>query len=150
MTVAEEFAFQQTLARLEETSVIQKMKQFCHHRTTDTYHHCKNVALHSYRLAKQLHWKVSGKSLAVGAMLHDFYLYDTHAEHFNFYEHTFHHATRALLNADRHFALNSIEKDMIYSHMWPLNLTHFPRTRETFLICLSDKICAVKEVLRML
>ena len=33
---------------------------------------------------------------------------------------------------------------MIRSHMFPLNLT-LPRYRESVILCLADKVCAVKE-----
>lgn len=42
------------------------------------------------------------------------------------------------------FALNAVERDVIARHMFPLNLTP-PRYRESILVCIADKICAVYE-----
>ena len=47
-------------------------------------------------------------------------------------------------NAERDFQLNAVERDMIVKHMFPLNLTP-PRYRESILVCIADKICAVYE-----
>ncbi len=44
------------------------------------------------------------------------------------------------------FPLNELESDMIINHMWPMTKT-LPRHRETFMITLVDKFCAVAEVM---
>ena len=58
------------------------------------------------------------------------------------------HAHTALRNASRDFTLNAVERDVIARHMFPLNLTP-PRYRESVLVCLADKFCAVTETLRL-
>ncbi|MDY4045137.1 MAG: phosphohydrolase, partial [Oscillospiraceae bacterium] len=50
----------------------------------------------------------------------------------------------ALRNADRDFELNDTERDMIKKHMFPLNPTP-PRFKETAVLCLADKYCALRE-----
>ena len=47
--------------------------------------------------------------------------------------------------AEKEFQLSDLEKNIIISHMWPLNFFHFPRSREAVLVCLADKICAFGE-----
>ena len=55
-----------------------------------------------------------------------------------------------MANAQRDFGLSQIERNMILSHMFPMNKT-LPRYRESVLLCTADKICATREtVLGML
>ena len=61
--------------------------------------------------------------------------------------HGFSHAHTALLNASTRFSLTDKEKDIIAHHMWPLNLTKVPRSREALLVCLVDKYCSTVETL---
>ena len=58
--------------------------------------------------------------------------------------HGFRHAGTALRNADRDFELNDTERDMIKKHMFPLNPAP-PRFKETAVLCLADKYCALRE-----
>ena len=55
--------------------------------------------------------------------------------------------TLLLLNASTRFSLTDKEKDIIAHHMWPLNLTKVPRSREALLVCLVDKYCSTVETL---
>lgn len=50
------------------------------------------------------------------------------------------------MNAMQEFELSEVEKDIIRKHMFPLTLIP-PRYRETWIVCLVDKICSVKETL---
>lgn len=139
--------FESTLQQLKADERIQRLKQYRQHRTTTTYDHCMHVARSSYRLAGALRLRVDGASLARGAMLHDYYLYDTRYKNCSAYQHGTRHAARALQNAGQLYDLTPIERNIIYSHMWPLNLTHLPRCREAVLVCVADKVCAVEEAL---
>ena len=40
---------------------------------------------------------------------------------------------------------NKTEKEIIYCHMFPLNLTHLPLHKESMILCIADKIVGTKE-----
>ena len=84
------------------------------------------------------------KSLIRGSLLHDYFLYDWHENDKSHRLHGFKHAKTAMLNAERDFGINKIEKNMIYTHMFPLNL-RLPRYKESIILCMADKVCAIKE-----
>lgn len=117
-----------------------------HHRETSTYTHSVAVARMCLRIAVFLRMPVEPKSLIRGALLHDYYLYNRREEKERYPHHIFIHAERAVQNAARDFMLADIEKDMIETHMFPLS-RRIPRYRESILVCIADKICAVHELL---
>ena len=125
------------------------MKNFCQHGSVSTYKHVMYVTRVCYYLNKHFRLGADVKSLVVGAFLHDFYLYDWHEKDDSHKWHGFSHAHTALLNADARFSLNEKEKDIIAHHMWPLNLTKLPRSREALLVCFVDKYCSTIETLTM-
>ena len=51
----------------------------------------------------------------------------------------------ALANAQESYDLTDLEKDIIYSHMWPLNITHIPHYRESVIVGIADKYTASRE-----
>ncbi len=140
-------SFEKQMREMIADPRVQQMRRFSQHQGNTTYHHCLNVAQGSYNLAKFLHIKIDGKSLAVGAMLHDYYLYSTSSMDLSSYTHGVSHPQIALENAaDSNFQLNEREINIIESHMWPLTLTHIPREREAVLVCIADKFCALQEM----
>lgn len=84
-------------------------------------------------------------SLVKGAFLHDFYLYDWHNCSNITHWHGFKHARIARYNAETVFKLTDKEKDIIQSHMWPLNPTDIPHSREAVLVCMADKMSSSYE-----
>jgi uncharacterized protein len=78
-------------------------------------------------------------------MLHDFYLYDWHVKGSHTGLHGFTHPKTAYENAVKIFTLNSLEKDMILTHMWPLTFFTMPLYKESFILTLVDKKCALSE-----
>ena len=136
------------LRELRRNARFRSMRRFVQHGSTSTYTHCENVAALSLRLAGWLPGPIDRTYLVRGAFLHDFYLYDWHIPDASHRLHGFSHAAKALENADRQFALSDTERNIIYSHMWPMNLTHLPHCREAVLVCLSDKLCALGETFR--
>jgi uncharacterized protein len=124
---------------------VQEMKDYRHHHKIDCLSHSIHVSRLSYKLAKR--FGMDEVSVARGALLHDFYLYDWHIRNSHKGLHGFNHAKEALKNAEMYFDLNSLEKDIIKKHMWPLNLG-FPSYRESYLVMFVDKYCSLVELFR--
>ena len=60
------------------------------------------------------------------------------------FEHSVCVALVCLWLVHRDFELNDTERDMIKKHMFPLNPAP-PRFKETAVLCLADKYCALRE-----
>lgn len=133
-------------ADIISSSHMQSAKQHIHHGSISVFEHSAGVACLCVCIAKRLHLQVDEKALVRGALLHDYFLYDWHVPDPLHRLHGFTHAKRALDNASRDFLIGSIERDMIAKHMFPLNIKP-PRYRESIIVCLADKFCAVCETL---
>lgn len=128
-----------------ENSEFQRLASFRHHDAS-ILEHAKKVSFQAYRIAKML--RLDYRSAARGGLLHDFFLYDWRChdvpdlpkEKF----HGFAHPAIALHNAEKHFALNDIERDIILRHMWPLTLMP-PRFKESFVVTFADKAVSSQE-----
>ena len=127
---------------------MQLNKKFIQHGTTSVYEHSMNVTIMCLKLAKKFKIKVDTKTLVRGALLHDYFLYDWHEKNKLHRLHGFRHAKFAYNNAKEEYNLNKIEKNMILTHMFPLNL-RIPRYKESVILCLADKICATKETIEI-
>lgn len=121
-------------------------KTFVQHGDVSCYYHSIFVAYISVCIAMRLGIVFRERSLIRGALLHDYFLYDWHVPSSDHRGHAFSHPRRAYENASKDFQLNSIEKDIILKHMFPLTLK-FPRYRESYIVLLADKYCAVYETL---
>ncbi|MDO4866940.1 MAG: phosphohydrolase [Clostridia bacterium] len=117
------------------------------HGRVSVLQHEVAVALMCLKLARGLRLRVDERALVRGALLHDYFLYDWHEKDPSHRWHGFTHPARALRNADRDFVLGDIERDMIACHMFPL-VPRLPHRRESALLCLADKLCALRETLR--
>ncbi len=80
-----------------------------------------------------------------GALLHDYFLYDWHEKAKWHKWHGFRHPYTAWKNAKAEFQLNRRETNIILRHMFPLTPVP-PTCRESWLVCIADKICAMEEV----
>lgn len=126
---------------------VQSMKKYMQHGSTSTYEHCMNVVRFSYWLNHRLHLNANERALLIGALLHDFYLYDWHEKSDWHRLHGFNHPFRACKNARQVFGVGELEADIIENHMWPLTLRHIPRSREAIIVCLADKCCSFLETI---
>lgn len=125
------------------------MDKYLQHGNTSTYNHCLMVAYYSFYISNRLPIRFNTRSIVRGAMLHDFYLYDWHMPEEGHRLHGFRHPSFALKNASKHFSLNSIEKDIIEKHMWPMTITRIPKYKEALLVSIIDKICSLAETFYM-
>ena len=136
---------------LSKYNYILKNEKF---RELDMYkaHGDKSVMKHSIEVAKEClkfardrKIKVSKDILVESALLHDFYLYDWHKRNIKYGLHGYTHAKVAARNAKKYFDVSDEVYDNILTHMWPLNITKKPKSREGWVLCIADKICAMKE-----
>lgn len=130
-----------------EHSEVQKLKEFMHHAQLSVYDHSLHVAYWNYRICSLFKWDVKAATRA--GMLHDMFMYDWHKYRANsfFKLHGFVHAGFALEHAKKNFDLSKKEEDIISKHMFPLNIA-LPKYRETWVIVIMDKLCAMSEVMR--
>ncbi|MBE7069517.1 MAG: HD domain-containing protein [Ruminococcaceae bacterium] len=129
------------------------MKNFTQHGNTSVFEHCVSVAkfslLMAHYLEKTLRIKVDRDSLVRAALLHDYFLYDWHDKTVPGHNiHGFTHPGAACRNADRDFGLNEVEKDIISKHMFPLTIMP-PKYRESVIVTLADKWCALCETFKV-
>ena len=133
-----------------ESELYLREREYIQHGDTSTYTHSLCVTYISVSMALKKNKPVDMRSLVRGALLHDYFLYDWHEKNKYHRLHGYTHAKRAMENATKDFALNEKEKGIIFTHMFPLNISRFPSSREARIVCLSDKICAGYETLSML
>ena len=127
---------------------VQSMKKYIQHGRISTFDHCIKVAKISFWLNQRLRLNANEETLIIGAMLHDFYLYDWHEPGDG--SHSFHgykHPGTAVVNAYKHFGLSRKVLHIIESHMWPLTITKYPKSKEAAIVCFADKFCSLEEVI---
>ncbi|MBN1470162.1 MAG: hypothetical protein JW925_00145 [Syntrophaceae bacterium] len=140
-----ESEFYEIISDIYEHEEFLKLKQFYHHNSS-IYEHVMKVSYFSYKACKVLN--LDYQSAARGGLLHDFFLYDWRNHDVpDLPEDKFHgieHPKISVANAEKHFTLNDIEKDIILKHMWPLTLVP-PKYKESFIVSFADKYLASRE-----
>ena len=122
---------------------VQSLGNFRHHIGTTRFQHSLNVSYYNFKLCKLL--RLNARSAARAGLLHDLFFYDRKDHEKIMRSHSEEHAMTALYNASEMFPISELEGDMIINHMWPMT-RRLPRHRETYIITLVDKFCAVAEV----
>ncbi len=136
------------LSGVKTNSKVQEMKQYTQHGNVSTYEHCYSVAKLSYTIDKLLSLRSDLNVLLVGAMLHDFYLYDWHSHDNGAHPlHGFTHAKKACLNAKKYLKIDDRTSHVISCHMWPLNIGNCPKSREAWIVCIVDKCISLHETI---
>jgi uncharacterized membrane protein len=134
-----ESEFYEIISDIYEHEEFLKLKEFYHHNSS-IYEHVMKVSYFSYKACKVLN--LDYQSAARGGLLHDFFLYDWRNHDVpDLPEDKFHgieHPKISFANAEKHFTLNDIEKDIIIKHMWPLTLVP-PKYKESFIVSFADK-----------
>lgn len=133
-----------------ESDEFKKRKDYPHHGSITVYEHCLKVSYLAYSISKFFK-SFDKKSVAIGALLHDFYdkpWQNVTPKKSFFKKHGFVHANQALRNSEKLYPehLNAKVKDIIKKHMFPLNITP-PKYKESWLVTLCDKLVSL-EVLK--
>ncbi len=123
---------------------IMRMKDVPMHRGSNCYVHSFRVAKLSIKRAIR-HFKGNLKHILIGAILHDYYLYDWRVEKDKKSKHLKSHPRTAIKNAENDFEIDEDIKNIIKTHMWPINFKDFPSSKEARIVTLADKTIAFKE-----
>ncbi len=129
---------------LLSNKTVLSLGEFRHHIGTTRFQHSLNVSYYNFKLCKLL--RLNARSAARAGLLHDFFFYNRKDHEKIMRSHSEEHADTALYNAMEMFPITDLEGDMILNHMWPMT-PRLPRYRETYIITLVDKFCAVAEVM---
>ncbi len=125
---------------------ILRMKDISMHRGSNCY-------LHSFKVAKKAIKKslnrkdVNLEVVLLGAILHDYYLYDWRKDRSKLKKHGKNHPKIAIENAVKDFNISEDVKKVIKSHMWPLNIKDYPNSKEARIVSISDKAVTIGESL---
>ena len=135
------------LRQMTQDENVKKLREFAHHGEITVFDHSLNVVLTSLKIAQKLSLgKKQMENIIIGGMLHDYFLYDWHEGRIRPEGiHCWLHPKVALCNASEQFDLNSRQRNIIRSHMFPATLLHPPTCTEAWIVSTADKICAVKE-----
>ena len=125
---------------------LQQLKEITHHISTTRFQHCVNVSYYSFLVCRKL--KLNARSAARAGLLHDLFFYNRKEYNSSKVKgqpsHSQNHADIACRNADRLTQISPLERDMIEKHMWPVT-RGLPSYKETYVITVIDKYCAVLE-----
>ena len=121
-----------------------KIKNIEHHGVT-RYDHSLRVSYYSYRISKFL--KLDYEKVATGGLLHDFFLSSEERNKKERFLSTFNHPKRAVIKASEEFEITEKEKDIIRTHMFPINLS-VPKYAESWVVSIVDKIVGSYEFCR--
>ena len=125
---------------------ILRMKNISMHRGSNCY-------LHSFKVAKKAIKKslsrkdVNLEVVLLGAILHDYYLYDWRKDKSKLKKHGKNHPDVAINNAVKDFDISEEVKKVIKSHMWPINIKDYPKSKEAKIVSVSDKAVTIGESL---
>lgn len=128
---------------LINTEEVQKLGDFTQHHYSTRLDHSISVSYISYRLAKK--WKGNARSTARAGLLHDLFHYDWRTEEYDGGTHAYVHPRVAVKNAEKITELSDLERDIIIKHMWLATIAP-PRYKESYIVTMVDKYCAVNEV----
>ncbi len=115
------------------------------HHGISRYNHSYRVARGVYLLTKSLGFSTYVEATRA-ALMHDFY-FDFQLENKNKRKQFIEHPTLAVLNANKYFSLNEMQKNMIESHMFP-TCRKLPKYKESICLTLVDKLVALYEMQR--
>lgn len=124
-------------------------KRIKQHGNLSIFEHSLFVARTSCLISSKLNLDVDYRIMIRGALLHDYFLYDWHDINKDYSFHAFSHPHTALQNANEDFDLNKREKNIILRHMFPITPIP-PMYKESWVVCIADKCCAIDETIPVL
>ena len=123
---------------------ILRMKDISMHRGSNCYEHSFKVAKKAIK--KSLHRNnINLEVVLLGSILHDYYLYDWRSDRSKLKKHGKNHPGIAIDNAIRDFDISDEVKVVIKSHMWPINIKDYPKSKEAKIVSFSDKAVTIGE-----
>ena len=121
-----------------------KLKDIKHHNHT-RLKHCIKISYYAYKITKKL--KLDYVETARAGLLHDFYLGQVNDQKGIIKKvllFTTKHPKEAIENSSKFFHLSEKEKDIIRTHMFPVDI-YIPRYAESWIVSLVDKAVSFKE-----
>lgn len=144
--IYEDTEFIEIIKNILKNETVQQMKKYRQHCQTSCFDHCLMVSYYCYRYCKK--HNLDYISCARAGMLHDLFLYDWRKrQNGRKGLHAFTHPLTAYQNASKLFELNKVEKDIIIKHMWPVTILSIPKFKESFVLTLVDKRCAINDII---
>lgn len=131
---------------LEKESRFSQTREFIQHGNVSVFVHCVCVAYMSCCIMRFFNINANLGELIAGALLHDYFLYDWHDGELCRKIHGFTHPFKACRNAKEDVDLSVLEENIIKRHMFPL-VPIPPRYKESWIVCIADKICALEETI---
>ncbi len=113
-----------------------------HSKTSNRLNHSIYVAYLSFLFCR--HMGYDHVAAARAGLLHDFHFGDEA----DGMKRLWRHPHQALENAKKLAPLSALEQDIIVKHMWPLTRP-LPRHKETLVVSMADKLCALMEFSRL-
>ena len=126
---------------------VQSLAQYEQHLEINRLQHITSVAYIAYEYCRK--HGLNYESAAKAAVMHDLFYYDWRdAQTGRWHKlHGYKHPKYAALNAKELYPeLGKTEEEIISRHMWPLTIS-LPKSKEGFVVSLSDKYCATRELL---
>lgn len=126
-----------------ENKEFNKLEAIEHHGTNRLKHSIR-VSYYSYKICRII--GIDYISAARAGLLHDFFLSKNDRTKKERISSFFLHPKKALKTATNNFQLNDIEKNIIESHMFPVNIA-LPKYLESWIVSIVDKIVGTYEFL---
>lgn len=117
------------------------LKENGHHNGISVYNHLLAIAYLTYKIKD----KKNKKDAVIGALLHDYYLYNWHLRERKHRFHSVRHPHIALKNARNDFELSKKSEDIILKHMFPVTFYLIPKYTDTWLVSFIDKYVSFLE-----
>lgn len=135
--------FEEIIADLLQDSDVLSMQDIPqHNKTSNCLEHSIYVAYMTFLFCRR--WNLDYIDATRAALLHDFALVNWEENDIGV-KRLWKHPHMALENAKSKYNLTEMQQDIIVKHMWPLTRP-LPRHRESFVVSMADKLCAVIEM----